>query len=123
MKNSFHQLTNRRVTPVVYALLGLMMLAIVAGAFLKGEVAEFWRQSWDATMMALIGVLAYLGLKSRIACLAAWLLLGVLLSICVICNTAMAAMIVAAGSDLKTSPCIPWRRKIIIDCYAFSRSL
>lgn len=101
MKNSFHQLTNRRVTPVVYALLGLMMLAIVAGAFLKGEVAEFCRQSWDATMMALIGVLAYLGLKSRIARLAAWLLLGVLLSICVIFNTAMAAMIVAAGSDLK----------------------
>jgi len=92
---------NSRVTPVVYAMIGLMALALVAGAFLKGEVSEFCRQSWDATLMALIGVLAYLGLNSRIARLAAWLLLSVLLSICVILNTAMAAMIVAAGSDLK----------------------
>lgn len=101
MNSTPHQLTKRRVAPVVYALIGLMVLAWVAGAFLKGEVAEFCRHSWDATLMALIGVLAYLGLESRIARLSSWLLLGVLLSICVILNTAMAAMIVAAGSHLK----------------------
>jgi membrane protease YdiL (CAAX protease family) len=104
MNNTSHQSAKRQVAPVVYALLGLMLLALVAGAFLKGEVAEFCRQSWDATMMALIGVLAYLGLNSRIARMAAWLLLGVLLLICVIVNTAMGAMIVAAGRGLRNIP-------------------
>lgn len=102
MNSPSNRMTTPRVAPVVYALIGLMVLAWVAGAFLKGEVAEFCRHSWDATLMALIGVLAYLGLESRIARLSSGLLLGVLLSICVILNTAMTAMMVTAGSDLKT---------------------
>jgi len=89
--SSYHP--RQRIDPTAYALLSLMVLTMVAGLFLKGEVAEFCRQNWNATLMALVGILAYIGLESRIARLSAWLLIGVLLAIFVVLNTAMAGMI------------------------------
>ena len=86
----------QRIAPI--ALLGLMVLTMVAGLFLRGEVAEFFRRSWDATLMALIAVLAYLGLESRTARLSAWLLIGVLLAFFVALNTAMAGMIFTSSN-------------------------
>ena len=84
------------VAPVTYVLLVLMALALVLGFCLPGEWGAFFKASQDGVLMALTGVLAYVGLKSRVARTSAWLLLGACLTLLVLFNVVFAAAICGA---------------------------
>ena len=81
------------LAPVAYVLLGVMGLAVVLGFCLHGEWRAFFKASQEGALMALTGVLAYMGLKSSVARTSAWLLLGGLLSLLVACNVGFTAAI------------------------------
>ena len=84
------------VAPVTYVMLGLMALAVVLGFCLHGEWRAFFEASREGALMALIGVLAYVGLESRVARISAWFLLSGFLCFLVACNVGIAAVIIGA---------------------------
>ena len=102
MSSPSNKLPLQRVAPVAYVLLGLMALAVVLGFCLNGEWGAFFKASWEGALMALVGVLAYVGLESRIACAFAWLLVGVLLVFIVVCNMGLVAAIYSGGAAGKS---------------------
>lgn len=79
MESPSNKLPCQGVAPVAYVLLGLLALAVLLGFCLNGEWGAFLKASWEGAFMALLGILAYMGLESRIARAFAWLLLGVLI--------------------------------------------
>jgi uncharacterized membrane protein len=92
----------QRVDPVVYVLLGLMALAVVLGFCLNGEWRAFFANSREGMLMALVGVLAHVGVESRSARASAWVLVGVLLVSLVVFNMALVALVYTGGAAEKS---------------------
>jgi len=111
-------------TPLVFhVLLGLMALAVVSGFFLKGEWEAFFAASREGGLMALLGVLAYKGLESRIARTLAWLVLGVLLAFIVVCNAGLAVALhtsSAAGEGIALHSLPPGAKHVLAGVAAAS---
>lgn len=82
-----------KTEPAALFSFSLMGSALVLGFFLHGEWGAFFRASQEGALMAIIGVLAYMGSESRVARLSAWTLLGGLLTFLAACNVVVAAEI------------------------------
>ena len=101
----------QRAAPVAFLLYGLMALGVVLGFCLDNEWGAFFEASWWEVPMALLGVLAYLGLKSRVARAFAWLLLGTVLAGLVVMNSVFVA---AASNSLSSQSLTPEGKRTLV---------
>ncbi|HAB15031.1 MAG TPA: CPBP family intramembrane metalloprotease [Verrucomicrobiota bacterium] len=57
----------RRISPVVYAGLGVLLVSAVLGIFVAGELGAFLMATWEVVLFATMCVLAYVGLEAKAA--------------------------------------------------------
>ena len=84
----------RRVLPSVFRLLGPLLVAVVLGVRMNGEIGHFLDQSWTVALLAVMCVLAYAGLTRVLSRVFSWLMLAGLLLAMVFFNVVFAFLAV-----------------------------